>query len=150
METLAQMTEKERETCIGMWVNTPEGYGVLLDHLSMNGYYEPVVLIPSRVAVCDGIWDWDQLDLLPHLPRAWESDGTSPILISTAVDFLQKHPTPWELKELTEEDYGAGYEAIVDANGKEVIASVDAEEYQSWLWGEVAELIDWVNLLGGE
>lgn len=81
---LAQMTGKERETCIGMWVNTPEGYGLLLDHLSMNGYYEPVVLIPSRFAVVDGLWDWDKLELLPHLPRAWEPDGTPPIGVVTA------------------------------------------------------------------
>lgn len=77
-KTLAQMTGKERETCIGMWVKTPIGYGILVDHLSMHGYYEPVVIVPSRFAVFDGRWLWDQLEILPHLPRAWEPDGTPP------------------------------------------------------------------------
>lgn len=66
------------------------------------------------------------------------------------MDFLQKHPTPWEFKELTEKEFGAGYKAIVDANGREVIATLDAERYYSWLRGDVHELIGWVNTLGGE
>lgn len=72
---LAQMTEKEREACIGMWVSTPLGDGVLVDHLGMNGYYDPVVLIPNLFRVFDGRWGWEDLDLLPRLPRAWEPDG---------------------------------------------------------------------------
>lgn len=66
------------------------------------------------------------------------------------MDFLQKYPTPWRFKGLTKEEFGAGYEAIVDANGQEVIASVGGEEYQSWLRIEADELIDWVNSLGGD
>lgn len=83
---LAQMTEKEREACIGMWVKTPKGYGVLVDHMSDVGYYEPVVLIASYVELFDGRWDWDKLELLPHLPRAWEPDGLPPIGLATAVE----------------------------------------------------------------
>lgn len=85
-KTLAQMTEKERETCIGMWVNTPKGYGILVDHMSLDGYCEPVVIVPSRFAVFDGRWGWEDLDLLPHLPRAWEMDGLPPIGLATAVE----------------------------------------------------------------
>lgn len=66
------------------------------------------------------------------------------------MDFLQKHPTPWEFKELISDDYRAGYEAIVDANGQEVIATLDGERYQSWFLGDVHGLIDWVNSLGGD
>lgn len=78
MTTLADMTPAQRAECVGMWVNTPKGYGVLLDPLSMDGFFEPVVVMPSRFAVFDGPWDWDRLDLLPHLPRAWNPDGTPP------------------------------------------------------------------------
>lgn len=78
MKTLAQMTEKERAECCGMWVNTPRGYGILLNNLSPRGYYEPVVVVPNCFIVFDGRWDWDAFDLLPHLPRAWNPDGTPP------------------------------------------------------------------------
>lgn len=63
------------------------------------------------------------------------------------MDFLQKYPNPWGFKGLSKEEFGAGYEAIVDAHGQEVIASVGGEEYQSWLRGDVKELIDWVNTM---
>lgn len=82
---LVQMTEEEREECVGMWVKTPKGYGILVDHMSLRGYYEAVVIVPSRFAVFDGAWHWDQLELLPHMPRAWEADGKPPTVISTTV-----------------------------------------------------------------
>lgn len=64
------------------------------------------------------------------------------------MDFLQKHPTPWEFKELVDRrECYAGYEAIVDANGQEVIATLDAERYFSWLRGDVVGLVGWVNTL---
>lgn len=44
----------------------------------------------------------------------------------------------------------ASYEAVVDADGQEVIATLDAEAYLSRFCGEIDELIDWVNTLGGE
>lgn len=66
------------------------------------------------------------------------------------MDFLQKHPTPWVLRAMTDSEYGAGYEAVVDANGQEIVATLDAEAYLSRFRGDVNELIDWVNTLGGE
>lgn len=44
----------------------------------------------------------------------------------------------------------ANYQAIVDANGQEVIATIDAESYLSRFCGDVKGLISWVNALGGE
>lgn len=76
---LALMTEDEREDCRGMWVNTPKGRGVLVDHMSMHGYYEAVVFMPSTGNLFDGTWNWDKLEILPHLPRAWEFDGAPSI-----------------------------------------------------------------------
>lgn len=66
------------------------------------------------------------------------------------MDFLQKHPTPWRLGHLVTKGTLANYQAIVDANGQEVIATLDAESYLSRFCGEIDELIDWVNTLGGE
>lgn len=66
------------------------------------------------------------------------------------MDFLQKHPTPWVLRPRTDTEFNASYQAIVDANGREVIATLDGERYYSWFLGDVLELIDWVNTLGGE
>lgn len=65
------------------------------------------------------------------------------------MDFLQKHPTPWRLERAVTKGTRAGYETIVDAKNQEVIATIDGERYQSWLLGDVHELIDWVNTLGG-
>lgn len=76
---LALMTEDEREECVGMWVDTPKGRGVLVDHMSMHGYYEAVVFMPSTGNLFDGTWNWDKLEILPHLPRAWEFDGAPSI-----------------------------------------------------------------------
>lgn len=50
----------------------------------------------------------------------------------------------------TDSEYGAEYQTIVDANGQEIIATLDAEAYLSRFRGEVDELIDWVNTLRGE
>lgn len=76
---LALMTNEEREDCRGMWVDTPKGRGVLVDHMSMHGYYEAVVFMPSTGNLFDGTWNWDKLEILPHLPRAWEFDGAPSI-----------------------------------------------------------------------
>lgn len=66
------------------------------------------------------------------------------------MSFLQKHPTPWKLRARTDTEFNASYQAIVDANGREVISTLDGERYYSWFRGDVLELIDWVNTLGGE
>lgn len=69
--------------------------------------------------------------------------------MSVINDFLTKHPTPWKLVDSKCVDTGNDdHEAIVDANGNEVIRSADPDEYQSWFVGDIESLIAFVNAVG--
>lgn len=63
----------------------------------------------------------------------------------TASDFLHTHPTPWRIENL--EAHGELHEAIVDANGNAVLATQDAESFQSRFapHGAANALVEFVN-----
>lgn len=58
--------------------------------------------------------------------------------------FIDKHPAPWQ--HLHHSEGGASYARIVDANGEVIVASNDVGEGQlTWLWGDIEELVAFIN-----
>lgn len=70
----------------------------------------------------------------------------------TEPDFIKKHPVPWsvakgvfdEWRAIRDENYPEN-EAILDANGVQVIRTHDASGYQSWFAGDMDEFIAFIN-----
>lgn len=71
----------------------------------------------------------------------------------TEPDFIKKHPVPWSVAEgyfdewVSKKADGIGMEnqAILDANGGQVIRTHDASGYQSWFAGDMDAFIAFVN-----
>lgn len=67
-------------------------------------------------------------------------------------DFIKKHPVPWSVAEgyfdewesTLDERYWEN-QAILDANGGQVIRTHDASGYQSWFAGDMDAFIAFVN-----
>lgn len=75
-KTLDQYSPEERAECVGMWVDTPWGLGVLLEIYDDWGREGPVVWCYERSQISSGRWLLNQVTLRPDLPRAWNPDGT--------------------------------------------------------------------------
>lgn len=77
--------------------------------------------------------------------------GRCPVMAEP--DFIKKHPVPWSVAEgyfdkwVSKKADGIGMEnqAILDANGGQVIRTHDSSGYQSWFAGDVDEFIAFVN-----
>lgn len=78
MTTLADMTEEERKECVGMWAETSNGLGIIIEPFFTDGVLDttvvfslkPEVKIEQRIAA----YTTPRFDL----PRAWQADGTPP------------------------------------------------------------------------
>ena len=78
--------------------------------------------------------------------RATKKDMTKP-------DFTKKHPVPWSVADGYFDEWtskkadgiGTENQAILDANGDQIIRTHDASGYQSWFAGDIDEFIEFVN-----
>lgn len=67
--------------------------------------------------------------------------------------YLQAHPTPWKVEDVFGDRPGydsVHWQAIVDANGNEIVSTLDKERYKSWFEGGVGAVVEFVNLVGEE
>ncbi|MCZ9300502.1 hypothetical protein [Corynebacterium marquesiae] len=77
-KTLADMTEEERAECVGMWAETSNGLGIIIEPFYTDGVLDttvvfslkPEVKIEQRIAA----YTAPRYDL----PRAWAPDGAPP------------------------------------------------------------------------
>lgn len=78
MKTLADMTVQERKECVGMWAETSNELGIIIEPFYTDGVLDttvvfslkPEVKIEQRIAA----YTAPRYDL----PRAWAPDGTPP------------------------------------------------------------------------
>lgn len=71
----------------------------------------------------------------------------------TEPDFIKKHPVPWSVAAGYFDEWSSRRadgmcmenQAILDANGSQIIRTHDASGYQSWFAGDMDEFIAFIN-----
>jgi len=78
MKTLADMTEEERAQCVGMWAETSNELGIIIEPFYTDGSLDTAVVFSLKPKVeilqCIAVYVTPRFDL----PRAWNQDGTPP------------------------------------------------------------------------
>lgn len=78
MKTLAELTQKERAEAVGLWVETNDGLGIIIEPFYTDGTLDTAVVFSLKleVKICQKIAAY----LKPRfdLPRAWTADGQPP------------------------------------------------------------------------
>lgn len=78
MRTLADMTPQERANCVGMWAETSNGLGIIIEPFYTDGVLDTTVVfsLKPKVEIHQRIAAY----ITPRvdLPRAWQADGTPP------------------------------------------------------------------------
>lgn len=75
-KTLADMTAKEREACVGMWADVGESLVIIGWTMAMDE--GPCGVVESRDIGLPRVANTDRVTPRFDLPRAWNTDGTPP------------------------------------------------------------------------
>lgn len=78
MKTLAELTQKERAKAVGLWAETNDGLGIIIEPFCTDGTLDTAVVFSLKPEV--KIRQHIAAYLKPRydLPRAWTADGTPP------------------------------------------------------------------------
>lgn len=76
MKTLADMTVQERKECGGLWAETSNGLGIIIEPFFTDGTLDTAVVLSlkPKVEILQRIAAY--VIPRPDLPRAWRPDGT--------------------------------------------------------------------------